>query len=72
MQGVGALLWEVTCRGVVDGISMVIYMTRREGRRVVEEALQVLGCEAGDNRWLTDPVWPISGTPKPNLPSSEA
>ena len=32
MQGGGELPWEVTCRGVVDGIAMVIHMTRREGR----------------------------------------
>ena len=38
MQGGGELPWEVTCRGVVDGIAMVIHMTRREGRRFVEEA----------------------------------
>ena len=25
----GELPWEVTCRGVVDGIAMVIHMTRR-------------------------------------------
>ena len=30
MQGGGKLPWEVTCRGVVDGIAMVIHMTRRE------------------------------------------
>ena len=36
MQGGGELPWEVTCRGVVDGIAMVIHMTRREGRRFVE------------------------------------
>ena len=28
MQGGGELPWEVTCRGVVDGIAMVIHMTR--------------------------------------------
>ena len=28
MQGWGDLPWEVTCRGVVDGIAMVIHMTR--------------------------------------------
>ena len=33
MQGGGELPWEVTCRGVVDGIAMVIHMTRREGKR---------------------------------------
>ena len=43
MQGGGELPWEVTCRGVVDGISMVIHMTRREGRRFVEEAAFVQG-----------------------------
>ena len=41
MQGETDLPWEVTCRGVVDGISMVIHMTRREGNRYVEEALHV-------------------------------
>ena len=34
MQGGGELPWEVTCRGVVDGIAMVIHMTRREGTPV--------------------------------------
>ena len=27
---------EVTCRGLVDGIAIVIHMTSREGRRFVE------------------------------------
>ena len=56
MQASGELPWEVTCRSVVDGIAMVIHMTRREGRRFVEEALFVNGYEAGENRWLTPPV----------------
>ena len=30
MQGVGELPWDVTCRGVVDGVALVIHMTRRE------------------------------------------
>ena len=51
MQGGGALPWEVTCRGVVDGIAMVIHMTRHEGRRFVEEAVFVKGYEARDNQW---------------------
>ena len=34
MQGETDLPWEVTCRGVVDGISMVIHMTRREGKAI--------------------------------------
>ena len=58
MQGGGELPWEVTCRGVVDGIALVIHMTRREGRRFVEEALFVKGYEAAENRWVTQPVWP--------------
>ena len=39
------------CLGVVDGIAMVIHMTRREGRRVVEEAAFVHGYAAGTNTW---------------------
>ena len=56
MQGGGELPWEVTCRGVVDGIAMVIHMTRREGRRFVEEALRVKGYDAPQNRWLIEPI----------------
>ena len=51
MQGGGDLPWDVTCRGVVDGIAMVIHMTRREGRRFVEEAVVVNGYNAGTNQW---------------------
>ena len=51
MQGGGHLPWDVTCRGVVDGIAMVIHMTRREGRRFVEEAAVVHGYDAGTNTW---------------------
>ena len=57
MQGGGEMPWEVTCRGVVDGIAMVIHMTRREGRRFVEEALRVQGYDAPRNRWLVEPIW---------------
>ena len=57
MQAGGELPWEVTCRGVVDGIAMVIHMARREGKRFVEEALFVRGYEAAENRWLTTPIW---------------
>ena len=56
MQAGGELPWEVTCRGVVDGIAMVIHMTRREGRRFVEEALRVRGYDAPQNRWLIEPI----------------
>ena len=52
----GELPWEVTCRGVVDGIAMVIHMTRSDGRRFVEEATFVKGYEAAGNRWLTEPI----------------
>ena len=51
MQGGGVLPWEVTCRGVVDGISMVIHMVRRQGKRFVEEAAFVKGYDAKGNRW---------------------
>ena len=57
MQAGGALPWEVTCRGVVDGIHMVVHMTRHRGRRFVEEALEVRGYDAAANRWLTEPLW---------------
>ena len=51
MQAGGALPWDVTCRGVVDGISLVVHMTRHRGRRFVEEALRVEGYDAAANRW---------------------
>ena len=51
MQGGGDLPWDVTCRGVVDGIAMVIHMTRADGRRFVEEAAFVNGYDAGQNTW---------------------
>ena len=63
MQAGDALPWEVTCRGVVDGISLVLNVTRREGRRFVEEALEVRGYDAATGRWNTAPVW--GGAPKP-------
>ena len=42
----------------MDGIALVIHMTRREGRRFVEEAAFVRGYEAGENRWVIESVWP--------------
>ena len=57
MQAGDALPWEVTCRGVVDGIALVLHVTRREGRRFVEEALEVRGYDAATGRWNTAPVW---------------
>ena len=38
------------CRGVVNGIAMVIHMARADGRRVVEEAAFVNGYDAGTNQ----------------------
>ena len=61
MQGESDLPWEVTCRGVVDGIQMVVHMTRSAGRRFVEEALLVRGYKAEENLWLTDHIWPLGG-----------
>ena len=48
---------------------MVIHMTRREGRRFVEEAAFVRGYEAGENRWVIQPVWP---SPEAQVPPGEA
>ena len=63
MQAGDALPWEVTCRGVVDGIALVLHVTRRHGRRFVEEALEVGSYDAAAGRWLTEPVW--GGAAKP-------
>lgn len=63
MQAGGELPWEVTSRGVVDGIAMVIHMARREGRRFVEEAALVKGYQAAENRWFIQSVWSVAGTP---------
>ena len=57
MQAGDALLWEVTCRGVVDGIALVLHITRRGGRRFVEEATRVRDYDAAKGRWITEPVW---------------
>ena len=52
----GDLPWEVVCRSVVDGIALVLHMTRVEGRRLVEEGLLLHGWQAEDNAWLTQAV----------------
>ena len=52
----GDLPWEVVCRSVVDGITLVLHMTRVEGRRLVEEGLLLQGWQAEDNAWLTQAV----------------
>ena len=59
MQGGGELPWEVTCRGVVDGIAMVIHMTRSEGRRFVD---YVKGYDAKENKWDIERLERISLT----------
>ena len=56
----------------MDGIAMVIHMTRREGRRVVEEALFVKGYDAKENQWDVQPVWPLPGAPAQHPPASGA
>ncbi len=56
MQAGDSLPWEVTCRGVVDGIALVIHVTRRDGRRFVEEAVEVHGYDAAAGRWITEPT----------------
>ena len=52
----GDLPWEVVCRSVVDGISLVLHMTRVEGRRAVEEGLLLRGWQVEDNAWVTEPA----------------
>ena len=38
---------------------MVIHMTRRDGRRFIEEALLVRSYDADKNSWQTAPIWPV-------------
>ena len=45
---------------MVDGIALVLHMTRRGGRRYVEEAIEVRGYDAAENRWMTDAVGPAA------------
>ena len=54
----GDLPWDVVCRGVVDGIAMVLHMARAGGRRVVEDGLELTGWRAEDNTWLTESLAP--------------
>ncbi len=56
MQAGDALPWEVTCRSVVDAVALVLHTTRRDGRRFVEEALEVRGHDAAAGRWIAAPV----------------
>ena len=62
MQAGDALPWDVTCRGVVDGIALVLHITRRDGRRFVEEAVRVRDYDAATGRWITEPIWSGAGS----------
>ena len=62
MQAGDALPWEVTCRGVVDGIALVLHVARRGGRRFVEDALAVCGYDAPTGHWITAPPGAEPGT----------
>lgn len=53
----GDLPWEVVCRSVVDGISLILHMTRIAGRRAVEEAIYLNDWRPKDNTWLTSTEW---------------
>ena len=50
----GGLPWEVVCRSVVDGISLVVHTSRIGGRRAVEEVRELQSWRAGDNAWITE------------------
>ena len=56
MQAGGNLPWEVTCRGVVDAIDLVIHITRRQGHRYVEDAIHVSDYDVDLRRWAYKPV----------------
>ena len=65
MQAGDALPWEVTCRGVVDGIHLVLHVTRREGRRFVEEALRSARATTRlPTVGLTEPIWSEATKPR--------
>ena len=51
----GGLPWEVLCRSVVDGISLVVHTSRIAGRRAVEEVRLLHDWRAEDNSWETTP-----------------
>ena len=49
----GGLPWEVLCRSVVAGISLVVHTSRIAGRRAVEEVRILHDWEPDDNSWET-------------------
>lgn len=63
----GELPWEVVCRSVVDGISLVLHMTRVQGRRYVEECIALRGWNPEDESWNIEPLAsrPKAVPPKP-------
>ena len=74
----GGLPWEVVCRGVVDGIALILHITRHEGRRYVEESLELCGWRQKDNAWITAPAYDWGDkhgtpttTPHHTLPTAE-
>ena len=68
----GHLPWEVVCRSVVDGISLVLHMSRIEGRRAVEEGLYVRGGRTTDNAGLTDDAYKDGSPLGPPAPLSQS
>ena len=63
MQAGGELPWSVTCRSIVDGIRIVVHMTRCKGKRFTEEALLVEGYDATADCWKVKTIW--KGRPRP-------
>ena len=51
------LPWDAICRNIVNGISLVLHMSRIEGWRAVEEARYLTGWESDDNTWITTPAY---------------
>ena len=51
------LPWDAICRNIVNGISLVLHMSRIAGRRAIEEARYLTGWESDDNTWLTSPAY---------------
>ena len=50
------LPWDAICRNIVNGISLVLHMSRIEGRRAVEEARYLTGWRSDDNTWIISPA----------------
>ena len=59
LQGSEGISWKVLCMQVAQAIDLVIHVERREGRRAVSSALQVLRAQ-GDG-WETRRFWPPAG-----------